>query len=465
MLLFAFAFVFISFLRADLTADRLTNAQIWITRSHNLESMLLAYSDPITNDATGHTVQDVGDFEPRLIANEYDQLTVALVDIIGYAPVILGTVWDPSTTRYVTPDILRVDYVTNISSGFNLQTFQYAVVQQGFRFIEYITFLPNSSTILLGYSIQDAAAIAVFALTSSYIPPVYLCPSIVFPACNRTASDGINHLSDTGFTSIDQCIEAYSLFNDNADPCPYKQRSNTLACRILHSFSSLLLPQVHCSHLPAPTSPVCVDSCLPACNGCDVNAQCIPSFNIPTSFAPVYSCQCNNGYVGNGLTCSPLSCSYNQCPALSGSYTCSNGTCKCTDSFIHVPQSYGTNGYCSCPTSIGSIVYNASKPVCLPKGRCISDNQRYMCNIQSYTQVKCLSYGYNTFSPYKACLCNYGFTGGWEYPCSCASGSRIIWSDSLNGDVCLTPTQCTANYDCTYPKTCIFNASLVGKCV
>lgn len=456
---------------ATLLSDQYAAAGAWTVRTRDLPSMLTAYNASYSNANTTHTVQNVGDFGPYQNALSYDLLTVTLVDIIGYAPVELFTMFDPTTTQWVNNNTLRVDYTLNITTNYNATTVQF--VQQGFRFTDYYVFetptgQTNTSQVILDYGIQDPAAIELFAITSAAIDAPTLC-FLIFAACNGSDVFGIPprpYLNDTEFTTLEQCIEfmlALPLDVDNTI-CPFPTRSNTTTCRGTHTFAAFIDPATHCPHV-RPDSVVCVNTCLPACSDCDPNASCAVSFpSIPTSFTPVYQCECNNGYIGNGAYCTPLACSYGNCPAMYGSYTCSDDNlCECTETFTL--ESSSTSNYCTCP-SPSQIFYNSlGKPICVPKGRCI-EGQQWQCNTQSYTQVKCTTYGNNTFTLFNDCLCNFGFQGGWEYPCSCPSPNRIFWSSTYNGDICLTPSQCQFTWQCAYPQTChITSGNPIGTCM
>lgn len=446
-----------SFCNADLTSDRLSNAQKWIVRSASPALMAQAYSPTVVDfPNVFHTLDDVGNFGPGIIAQEYDFIVTNLVYVIGYNPINLVATFDPYTTQWYDANTLVVKYSVAVTAGANFTpSFHYDYVNNVVRNTEVIVFNNNSNLIRLGKTTQDPAAIKLFEAVNSQISVYQLC-GIIVQACNVTGPDGHNYLSDTGFTDFVSCV-GFMLTLPPNNPCPYSQRSNTQDCRRLHAFSSLFLPNIHCSHVK-PASMVCTDSCLPACANCDPNAKCVasyPTINVPS---PVYQCQCNNGYVGNGTHCSPKSCSYGNCPALYGSYDCSTGLCMCTETFTRNPTG---SSICTCP-SPSQVFYNNSKPVCVPQGRCL--NAQWQCNGQSYTQVKCLPVN-NTFSLFNACVCNYGFNGGWEYPCSCSAGRRVVWSDALNGDVCLSSTECTANWHCTSNRCSIQSGQQIGTCV
>lgn len=448
---------------ADLTEDRLANAKLWIDRSHSGTDMEIGYGETVTSEGVCHSVQTVGSFCGRDIAKEYDSV-VLVIEILGsIAPVKVWTMWDQSTTRWVTTDVLIANFEMNITVAYDFVLGDYLVKNQTARLTEYITFQSNSSLITMGYTVHDASANKMFALAESLIPSDILCAGIIFPACNVSTGVGSNtYLPDTGFSTVGECI----AFIDSLPAkslCPYQSRSQTAACRALHGTSAFILPSLHCAHV-RPVSMVCTDSCLPACANCHANAECIATHpGIPTNFTDVYECKCKNGYLGNGSVCVEKTCEYGNCPALYGSYDCTTGLCKCTETFIAQPEGFGSNGLCVCPDG-GQIVYNNSKPVCVPVGKCISE--KWECNLQPYNRVSCQKYGNNTFSLLKDCICHYGFKGGFEYNCICESPKRVLWSDTFNGEVCLSTIECTANWHCVYPKTCsISTGQQIGSCV
>lgn len=446
----------------DLTSDRMASANVWSIRATSVINMHIAYATVVNSTAIFHTVKYAGDFGPGIIAEEYDKLVTNLIFIIGFNPVVFNSItFDPSTTAWVGTDILKVDYSLRITNGF-IGNGQYIFNNQEFRFQEFIRYDPGSALINLGYTIQDPGADTMFTLTSASFDPATICFGFIFPACNVTIN-GTNYLADTGFSTPQECVAFLSSL-PATQPCPYTQRSNTSTCRALHALSSFFLPQVHCSHVRRD-SMVCMEACLPACSNCDVNAECVDVSSPPVTFSAIYQCKCKNGYVGNGTFCQPKTCGNgnNACPASRGSYNCSTGLCMCTSSFINNPTATG-NDLCSCP-SPKQIFWRDGASICLPPGRCIDDTDRYMCNLQNPNQVKCLPVE-NAFNPLNKCACNYGFSGGWEYPCSCQSPRRQLWSPSFSGFVCLNSTECTTNYpDCVPPQTCHIPAGQkVGSC-
>lgn len=439
---------------------------VWTLRSNSIPNMYTAYNATYSNNATCHIVRDVGDFCPLDGALSYDLLTVGLDQIIGYNPIDLGVMFDPDTTQYLGNNTWRVDYTLNITTYSNATTITFN--QQGFRFTDYYEYAPNTTQVIVDYGIQDPAAIKLFALVSGALPPEELC-ALTFAACGggQFGIPPLPYLNDTGFSTLSECITfMYGLAGTPANNiCPYPTRSNTTNCRAAHMFASFFRPDIHCAHI-RPDSAVCVNTCLPACANCDANASCQPVFvNFPNSFTPTYTCQCNNGYVGNGSHCTPKACSYGNCPALWGSYDCSgDNLCKCTETFTPNPTDTTGSNLCTCPAP-SQLFWNGNVLECVPKGRCLA-GQQWQCTSQSYNDVKCTTYGNNTFTLFNDCLCNYGFGGSWEYPCTCASPKRSFYSNSYSGNICLQPWECQFSWQCGYPLTChVPTGQQIGSCV
>jgi len=295
----------------------------------------------------------------------------------------------------------------------------------------------------------------LFAQISQTTSNTVLCDSFIFGPCAPTG-----FLADTNYTSQQQCYDYMDSLDAHPSPCPFPQQSNTKQCRQLHGTASYLLPNVHCQHTRPNNSVTCQDSCLATCSNCHPNASCVATFDLPNSFAATYMCECKNGYTGNGTSCTPLACSASsQCPSQKQSYTCSSSNlCTCTDTFVHNPTSPYDHGYCTCPDGTNQFKNGTdpeSPPVCVPIGRCISDDKRHMCQNQRHNQVKCLPYGQNTLRSFLSCLCNFGFQGGWEYPCSCPFPKTTKHSNAYDGEVCLSPGECTDDNHCHGNSNCV----------
>lgn len=467
MLFLFFICLLLNICNSDLVSDRLENAYLWLARSHSNSDMAIGYGPNVTTDNVCHMVQTVGDFCGRDLAKEYDSVVLDIQILGQIAPIIVWTIWNPSTIKWLTTDVLEVDFEMNITTAYDYSTGQYLVNNQTARLREYITFLQNSSLITIGYTVHDDSANKMFALSNSVTPNNILCEAIIFPACNVSDGQGGNYLTDTAFSTTTDCETFMNALTARTDPCPYESRSNTTACRILHGISAFLRPDVHCAHVRPYDSVVCTDTCLPTCSNCHQFAECIATHpGIPTNFTTVFECQCNNGYIGNGTYCEPIYCDKNNhCPALRGSYDCSTGLCKCTDTFVSQPENFGKNNLCVCPDE-SNIYTNNSLPVCVPVGKCL--NNQWECKVQvdagQINQVQCMTYGVNTFATFKDCVCNYNYTGGWEYPCVCDPSRREVWSTSFNGELCLSPHECTDDWHCTDPQTCYLNSGPIGTC-
>src|SRR5439155_2205596 len=108
-----------------------------------------AFSDTVTDFSIYHTVRQSGDFGPKVIAYEYDKIVTDLIIFLGYNPFVLWPTFDPSTITWIDTDILQVHYTLDIKTYYNLTSNTYNIDQQGFRFVDYLVFLPNSPLITL----------------------------------------------------------------------------------------------------------------------------------------------------------------------------------------------------------------------------------------------------------------------------------------------------------------------------
>jgi len=419
-----------------------SNAGYWIRRTESYPAMLYAFSDNITTPGVGHGVNGVGLYIPRDHALEYDGILFTLEAIIGFEPVSLVAKWDPSSIEWVGTDILKVYYFADDQAGFNFTTGGYDLIADNFRYIEYITFAPNSPLITLGYSYPEEAERLFFEVINSATTPQALC-GLISAACLNGP-----YANDTGFTSYGDCLNFItSLGPDVANKCPYKNTGNTIACRNVHATLALIDPAIHCAHV-ARVSVKCFDSCYPSCSNCNANAHCVGTPNT-VDFTTSYACVCNTGYKGNGTNCVAQTCTANyQCNAAAGTGGCVNGQCSCGSTF----QWNQVTGKCDCPLPSRAYWLGKGKNAtqeCIPQGSC---NERYQCT-QDWDQVKCRSVGNNVFVKYK-CFCNRGFGGGIELDCECPNG-REVWSELDEGEVCLTGLNCVHTYDCQSPKVCV----------
>jgi len=267
---------------------------------------------------------------------------------------------------------------------------------------------------------------------------------------------------------VTECIDFLSaLPPQGSETCPFPFKGQTVSCRVLHAFSSFIRPDVHCFHT-APISPVCRNKCLPECANCPNNSHCIPVF--PNLFQINYKCQCNNGYTNVDGSCVANTCnSGGRCGAAkTGTYTCGNDNiCRCLKSFTWDDSQMSKDGQDACRCLNGETWKNNSandkSKMCVPVGRCTIDNH---CTIQDHKQVQCQPYGINIYTPWDHCLCNYGFVGGSEFPCSCINNRTVVHSNILNAEICIGDGECVKDADCSQSSHCsIPNGKYLGACV
>lgn len=450
MLHFLLFTLFVMVANADLRADRLVAAEIWINRGDNMTTMLRAYSDEYSTNETCHTVRNVGDYCPRDHALEYDKNLLDLKRFLGYIPVTLNSKWDSDTITWLSEDVLQVDYYTYIQVPWSVQQGDY-LTKGWYYYTSYFTFVPGTTQILLDFGLDDPEVTAAFELSSSTYDPYITCVNTIWPACQY------GYLNLTEFETIDDCI-AYTSSLPFINKCPFPRRSKTMECQVLHAISAFLLPEVHCQHV-SPHSEKCQDTCEEGCVNCHADSECVGEFFDISDPKPVYKCQCKHGFVGDGQNCIPATCQHGMYTALYGSYNCSSGVAVCDSTFTHSPET--PSNLCQC-NGDSKIIYNDGKPVCVPKGRCISE--KHEC-FQGYSDIQCIPVN-NSYSTMNECRCNYGFGGGRLHDCACHAPKRSLWSSSRNSNLCLGVDECTANWHCGYPKVCQVTAiGDIGKCV
>lgn len=448
ILFFILAIAFSSFAQPSdpiLLAKRIHCLELLTVRATSRSQLDVAYAN-CTSDDVFHTVRDVGDFGPGALAYGYDEVVVIFPEIGMPDQVVLRPLFDPSTITWLDEDMVRVDYINNINFLFDPSTGGLVYHEEGFRFSTFYIFT-NSTTerVSLMYDIQDPAAVVMFNSGGGILDPELVCSAFVFPACNRS-----NYLPNTGYSTLEECITFFATVVPNSI-CPFQGRSNTAACRITHAWASFIRPDVHCSHV-RPVSVTCADTCFPACDNCNIHAECVATF--PTLFEPVYKCQCKDGYTGDGHTCTPNSCTSNTHCARD--QECVDEICQCKDTFTWNSTATKKRDQCTCEEG---TIYDG---VCVPIGRC---SEKKHCNIQRPNTVSCSEYGHNSFTQWKHCLCNYGYEGGWEYPCTC-SGEREEVVQSPGKKVCLASGECTRSGQCSHHQTCHIrgDGSGIGDC-
>lgn len=333
----------------------------------------------------------------------------------------------------------------------------------GIFYENFFEFAPNSSDIRSKVSISNIGG-QFFESATGVVTPQQVCAQVV-GAPGVPAACPINSSNEV-FASFNSCITAYEEVVNTSFGCPDELTSNTTACRNIHVTASRALPPnstiIHCPHTAVPSgSSVCDDRCEPVCKDCDANAHCV--FTPDPRGTRIYSCECDEGYVGNGTSCVIKNCSAQYECDIGGQYNfvkC-NSSCGCQPTFTWNQ----TSGGCDCD---GNVVYINGTATCLAVGAC---TERYHCSsvheLADYTQVQCLKFGTNDFVETKTCVSNYGYDGDGPVPVICAAGKREEWNTAINGRVCLFTDECTATSQCS-GLVCDLSQPVypgVGKCV
>ncbi|MCY1075788.1 FG-GAP-like repeat-containing protein [Archangium lansingense] len=262
--------------------------------------------------------------------------------------------------------------------------------------------------------------------------------------CHKTSST--IHPYTIVRVSEQACINAHSAHNGDyvtsLDPTSplYDPTCSGQGCLAVNAPCDATVP---CCDGLTCQSGTCVDvnECAAGTDNCNENATC-------TNTAGSFTCACNAGYEGDGVTCTNIDeCAANPC--LNGG-TCTDGinsyTCACAPGFT------GTN----CETNIDEC---AASP-CLNGGTCIDGINSYTCacapgftgtncdiNIDECAASPCLNGGTCTdgINSY-TCACAPGFTGT-----NCETNiDECAASPCLNGGTC---TDGVGSYTCECAPT------------
>eukprot|EP01091_Cochliopodium_minus_P010394 TRINITY_DN273_c0_g1_i1.p1 TRINITY_DN273_c0_g1~~TRINITY_DN273_c0_g1_i1.p1 ORF type:complete len:490 (-),score=89.88 TRINITY_DN273_c0_g1_i1:50-1519(-) len=390
------------------------------------------------------------------------------LDLIGITILSVDLVSDGQTN-----DIYSIKYILN-NTQLNGETFLYDI-QDGLFYTTYYVF-QKGSALVSSETVTSADGAKFISASSSVADISQLCLIVVNYAC-------LPGTENQQYATYDECIDKMTLIDQQnaariGGGCPDKQVSNTTICRLLHAATALTYPPtsnvLHCPHTGTPST-ICIDLCWDVCDHCDPNAQC--QYKVNQYGERSYECICNDGYIGNGTSCARTNCSAQYECAGSSNYNyvgCNTTTsqCYCQATFTWNPLTGG----CDCTS--GNSVWYSNSAFCLPTGRC---RDKYQCTtngtdsagqsqpaVGNWNQVNCVPYGtLTTLFPDNSCLCNYGYDGGFFVPCTCAAGRTEVWSPTVNGNVCLTSSQCIADYSCPTGKHCNFSvgpSSGVGVC-
>lgn len=458
---------------ACLTPQELQDARTdaiyaYMNRTNGDFDQYLAACERYYVDDSALIIRGVGAYEGKDVVIEYGYVLFEPMD--GALSVGMRMHPDPVTLEWSTSAeaaavgdandtvTFKVDYTFFISQIPG--TDQWAMAIGGLRNVETLRFVAFDDRVLVDYSVNDPDILPLY-LAGHQTSPADVCAK-VFARC----TGGLNP-----YASLDECVAFMEALDASVDPttaCPYALSSNTTQCRDYHVDNAWADPNVHCPHT-AVDSMTCMDTCQPACASCPVNGHCHVDYPSLAADAAVYSCACDDGYVataidvatGGATECTLRACSADwQCAAAPGSVCDTNaGRCKCAPTFTW----NATSGGCDC---VGGVVqWNGAAPVCVPEGRCL---ERYHCTAQSWSRAQCRqTTPPNVISAFQSCLCNPGFVGGFENACTCPYGdAAVVWSDSIQGEVCLAPGQCAADWQCAYGYHCAFATAgdAIGVC-
>lgn len=450
---------------AELHAARTDAIYNYMYRTNGDFANYLAQCDRYYADDSALIIRGVGSYQGKSVVEEYGYILFLGID--GVLTVGLGLDPDNATLQWSTSagGLAAGDVNDTVTFKVNLifyvqqipGTDTWAEEIGGLRNTETLEFVPCSDVILTDLSVQDPDVLPLYL--EGHLNTANVTCTKIMTRCTG---------SNTAYNSFSECFAFITALQAASDPrtaCPYPLSSNTSSCRDYHADNAWADPVTHCPHTMVD-SMVCVDECLPTCASCPANGHCTvyyPSLSIESA---IYGCDCDDGYVasahdpetGSATACAPQECSAVwQCDGGSPMSLCSasTGLCGCADTFTW----NSTTGGCDCVDgtvywSVGSSA-SLQAPVCVLNGRCL---ERYQCANQEWDTVQCAqTVPADVVSAFNSCLCNAGFIGGFENPCTCPYGAAaVIWSDIIQGDVCLAPGQCAADWNCDWNSECVF---------
>lgn len=434
----------------QLELDRIDFAPKWVEKPNGGQSLNDYYIDTYAIVNFTYGAATIGKFFPRYVAKEYTDLVFLSGGGLPPQSVINITADRVSITKLDT-DLYTLKYTLNASSGWNITANRYNYRGEGFRDQTYITFAPCTLNVTNELIISDPLSDQFFRIAAqTSISYSQACNGILgagtFPGACPAGTP--NYGSTTGYDNFTDCMNYFSS-KPAVGICPFFFISDTTLCRILHEQAAFNLPEIHCPHV-AKDSTVCIDSCLPTCGNCGANAHCLGS--IATNGTITYACICNDGYTGDGVTCTRDNCTAIwQCPFDSKFGVCSDGVCKCnTDQGFVWDSSQSAllaGTVCDCP--LGTVLqWDHKQAYCLPKGRCKKQSQ---CPQTDYNSVRCVTYGDNFLEIYDTCVCNYGYDGGFDSDCICMSPRRTVSTDA-GSKICIATGECLEDRHCWYPS-------------
>lgn len=384
----------------------------------------------------------------------------------------------PATRAFPTPDfsqlvvlghnLYRLPVTKTSFTQYNPETGDYDVKIDGSRIVRYFVFEECGPRIVVQISglnpdsdqVNLANARNSFDVTKACTLGMYAC----------AYGAGGAYLNTTGFSSTQECIDAYTAIEEQGTPCQQVFSSNTIWCRVIHIVSAFRQPWLHCPHMNIDHPTVCVDSCLPECGNCDDNAYCHSTLQedkiIQGKYEEYlsYECRCKEGYTGNGTVCERDVCIGDfQCTSKDPYSQCINGTCACNSNL----KWNGDDGSCGCDNDI--IYWDKSVrphlPYCLTPGKC---EDKWHCPQSDFNSFNCTQFpNPNTITRGDFCLCNPGYenVGMDSDDCVCNDPKRVVPSKIKGFNICIAPGECGTSKHCQSGQICIIQPNdLIGTC-
>jgi hypothetical protein len=428
-------------------------------------------SDRYYTEDTRMVLRGIGSFDTLQVAKEYGYVlfneSTFAIDLQELFQGKLFQVLDEPTITWPDDDTVQFWQTADVKLApiFD-QPGQFRLASGGVRNYETLHFEACSDRIKSDIVVSDRAIMPIYTANNE-IDIGTLCTRIMA----RCTGDLQQYDSVAHCMAFMQSLDARQTAHPES-ACPYRLTSNSTACRSFHTTNALVDPAVHCSHT-AINSPKCVDTCLPPCANCPAHSHCTGTYANATTEVAVYACACDDGYVAgsvgpNGATsCVPATCTADwQCGAPYGFCDTATNRCGCPYTFEWDP----INGGCHCPADYvltwdvpATNAFGLTGPACKPPGGCLA---RQHCTDQSWNRVQCAATRPpSTVSAWLACQCNPGFVGGWTSPCECPLGaSRVFWSSTVQGEVCLADGECTDDWHCGSASCTVSSSAIVGTC-